>query len=144
MTETPQETADRADRVVAKCRDRGQASLADVENLGNGIHGLAEECQQLYVELANANARLAEIGETTQEWALRGPAGHVGLTYKANSMGVLAKLNPTHTPVRRIVGEWRDCQDNSAQSSDATHSCDNCLGIDPDTCFFNGAKESRS
>ncbi len=60
MFETPQEMAARADRVMAKCRERGQASL---ENLKNGIHQLVDECESLLAVRAEILASFAELSD---------------------------------------------------------------------------------
>jgi hypothetical protein len=47
MPESPREMAARADRVLAKCRDRGTTTLADLENLKHIVRDLADEYESM-------------------------------------------------------------------------------------------------
>lgn len=63
MPETPQEMAARADHVLAKCRSRGTASVADVANLNDGIHDLADTIEDLTTETDELAEELTELNK---------------------------------------------------------------------------------
>lgn len=118
MLETPQETADRADRVMAKCRDRGQPSLADVENLKNGIHQLADDYESLLAVAAELQARLAgltdEFGILDLGGGLRQaecaprlmPAGNMAMAVELRAKGIfdVGGGRPARLMRRKVTG----------------------------------------
>lgn len=170
MSETPQETAARADRVMAKCHERGQASLADVENLKNAVLGLAEECRRL--------GAAGPAPSSDDEWAVvrhwRRSTEYSRPMSEDSARALLAEDRAngmTSSLARRTPAPWRPVEnvcglvlavgddneicvlpphgddvshqhDPFAGTEGDDHCCDNCLGIDPDACLFNGERES--
>jgi hypothetical protein len=121
MIETPQQMAARADRVLAKCRERGQATLADVANLRNGIHELAEEYESILEVAADLNVAAAglhdEFGILDHGGGLRSATTEpLPLIAWNAALGVELRAKGVHDPggrrpatlMRRKASDWEE------------------------------------
>lgn len=57
MSETPTQRADRADRMLEHCRDRGRVNLSHLESLRNDLRAVANEYNDLATQRAGTGRR---------------------------------------------------------------------------------------
>lgn len=58
MTETPTQRADRADRMLERCRSNGRVSMSNLESVRNDLRAVANEYEDLQAERAQAPVAL--------------------------------------------------------------------------------------
>ncbi len=71
------------------------------------------------------NARMRqELAGLSEQWATRAPSGAISLPFKPAAIPTILKLNPTVTPVKRLVGEWVDAAPQQPARDAQPEPCD--------------------
>lgn len=84
---------------------------ADNEPIGDHLSGLtADEVGELLDEVERLRAQLAEIGETREEWAVRGGGGTFRMGDEAEARWHAGGQAEPMVVVRRLSGEWREVE----------------------------------
>jgi hypothetical protein len=128
MSETPQEMAARADRVMARCRERGQASsadLSDMANLRDAIHVLAEECMRLgalHGELTDEfgildDGKPMEIDGKSQVLLLNAGQARAAIEVRAKDIFAVGARRPARL-MQRLVTGWQEIPGDGARGVD--------------------------
>lgn len=147
MSETPQAMAARVRAIFLGVQARGMVTVADVEFLDRYVHAVADEYDRLNASLTGEfgildDGKPMEIDGKSQVLLLNADQVRVALEIRAKGVFAAESRRPARLMQRRVTG-WQEIPGDGARGDLAyAHSCGNCLVVDPDTCLFNGAKES--
>ena len=149
MPESPQAMAARVHAIFLGVRAQGVVTVADVEFLNHYVHAVADEYDRLNASLRNEfgildDGRPMEIDGKSQVLLLNAEGARGALELRANGVFAVESRRPARLMQRRAT-QWQEIPGDGVRGQDDdVHSCDNCSGVDPDTCLFNGEKEPRS
>lgn len=147
MSETPQAMAARVHAIFLSVQDQGMVTVADVEFLDRYVHAVADEYDRLNASLTDEfgildDGKPMEIDGKSQVLLLNAGQARAALEVRAKGVFASDARRPARLMQRRVT-YWIEIPGDGARGErEDTHSCDNCLGVDPDTCLYNGEKES--
>jgi hypothetical protein len=104
---------------------------------------LAEQADALADEFGILDdGKAMEIDGKSQVLLLNDGQARAALEVRAKGIFAADAHRPARLMQRPVTG-WQEIPGDGARGTDGSdaHSCDNCSGIDPDTCLFNGEKE---
>lgn len=133
-------------RMIADATRVAESQEAAAEgSFGTSRSARYYESAEVNRALASVTLELTELAKvaltgTGKEWGVRAVNRATGRTEdipqpsEASARQRVNRGSSTSVLICRIASDWYEAEP-------AAHSCDNCSGIDPDTCLFNGEKE---
>lgn len=147
MPETPQAMAARVHAIFLSVQTEGTVSVKAVEFLDRYVHAVADEYDRLNASLTDEfgildDGKPMEIDGKSQVLLLNADQVRVALEVRAKDAFAAESRRPARL-MQRLVTGWKEIPGDGARGErEDAHSCDNCLGVDPDTCLYYGEKES--
>lgn len=148
MAETPQAMAARVHAIFLSVQARGMVTVADVEFLDRYVHAVADEYDRLNASLTDEfgildDGKPMEIDGKSQVLPLNAGQARACLEVRAKGVFATDARRPARL-MRRLVTGWKEIPGDGARGERKdVHFCDNCGGVDPETCLYNGEKEPR-